>query len=209
MGRLRSPVGRLSLPLVTPLLNNSSNLLKCHICSETFRQRHHLTRHMTSHRWLKERKRIYFSKSIQGTRLTDHRLFRGSLSVRIDAGQFIGLFSVKNLFEVLNEGTDEEKKRKEEYRWTVFATIGDHVNDDRMSEQCRERDLRQTIHFHVIPNGEQTFLNMKIRLRDRIGSNRSTFDAKPSGFSDVTNRYVSPNFRSLWCKIFKEKTKRT
>ena len=34
------------------ILNNSSTSMNliCHICYETFRERHHLTRHMTSHR---------------------------------------------------------------------------------------------------------------------------------------------------------------
>jgi hypothetical protein len=30
--------------------STSSMTLTCHICYETFRERHHLTRHMTSHR---------------------------------------------------------------------------------------------------------------------------------------------------------------
>ncbi len=30
--------------------STSSMSLTCHICCETFRERHHLTRHMTSHR---------------------------------------------------------------------------------------------------------------------------------------------------------------
>jgi protein-arginine kinase activator protein McsA len=35
-----------------PLTNSSTSsmTLTCHICYETFRERHHLTRHMTSHR---------------------------------------------------------------------------------------------------------------------------------------------------------------
>jgi len=33
------------------LTNSTSSMnLTCHICYETFRERHHLTRHMTSHR---------------------------------------------------------------------------------------------------------------------------------------------------------------
>ena len=44
-------------------MNNSSSQLKCHICSEIFRQRHHLTRHMTSHRWLKGREFILIKES--------------------------------------------------------------------------------------------------------------------------------------------------
>lgn len=34
-----------------PFVNSASSMnLTCHICYETFRERHHLTRHMTSHR---------------------------------------------------------------------------------------------------------------------------------------------------------------
>ena len=46
-------------------MSNSSSLLKCHICSETSRQGHHLTRHMTSHRWLKQREFILIKESKQ------------------------------------------------------------------------------------------------------------------------------------------------
>lgn len=34
----------------SPSLSSSTMNLTCHICYETFRERHHLTRHMTSHR---------------------------------------------------------------------------------------------------------------------------------------------------------------
>ncbi len=39
------------LPSRKILTNSTSTMsLTCHICYETFRERHHLTRHMTSHR---------------------------------------------------------------------------------------------------------------------------------------------------------------
>jgi hypothetical protein len=39
------------LPTRKIVTNSSSSMsLTCHICYETFRERHHLTRHMTSHR---------------------------------------------------------------------------------------------------------------------------------------------------------------
>ena len=40
------------------------------------------------------------------------------MSVRIDAGQFIGLFSVKNLFQILNEERSEKGRRSEEPKGT-------------------------------------------------------------------------------------------
>ena len=94
-------------------------------------------------------------------RLAERRLIRRSMAVRIDRGHFIGLFDVKNLLEILCR---REVRRKSSlslrpYRCAIFATVGDHICNDGMVEQCRERHSRFTIDFHFVPNGVETFLN--------------------------------------------------
>ena len=49
-------------------------------------------------------------KSKKGNGLVDRRLLRCSMPVRIDTGEFIHLFSVKNLFKVLNGEEWREEK---------------------------------------------------------------------------------------------------